>query len=152
MLDLTIEAQRCSLHAQEGRDDSGESEEPEEFFDRQLTKAIPPHFTGEWRTLAESIRSSILTSNPNVRWDAIVGQEVAAQLLQEAVVQPLKFPKLFTGVHQVSGYHSGTCVHEQTQSGRADCAGCLCALWSLFASSCVVILYSTMSHDSSCHR
>lgn len=97
MLDLTVEAQRCSLNAQEGRDDSPESEGPEEFFERQLTKAIPPHFTGEWRSLAESIRGSILTSNPNVRWDDIVGLEGASKLLQEAVVQPLKYPELFTG-------------------------------------------------------
>lgn len=93
--DLTVQAQRCSLHAQEELDcpDS----DPDDFFDRQVTKDIPPHLVGEWRALAESIRASILTKNPDVRWDAIVGLASAKQLLKEAVVQPVKYPDLFVG-------------------------------------------------------
>lgn len=92
-----MQAQRCSLHAQEDQDSP--DSDPNDFFDRQVTKDIPPHLTGEWRSLAESIRASILTRNPDVRWDAIVGLPSAKQLLQEAVVQPVKYPDLFTGAH-----------------------------------------------------
>jgi katanin p60 ATPase-containing subunit A1 len=60
-------------------------------------QGIPSHFSGEMRALAESIRSSILTANPDVRWDSIVGLEEAARLLKEAVIQPIKYPELFTG-------------------------------------------------------
>eukprot|EP00892_Ulva_mutabilis_P006318 jgi/Ulvmu1/4058/UM019_0035.1 len=94
--DLTLKIQRCSLHAQEEQD-SPESD-PDEFFDRQVTKDIPAHLLGEWRSLAESIRASILTRNPDVRWDTIVGLLGAKCLLQEAVVQPVKYPNLFTGI------------------------------------------------------
>jgi SpoVK/Ycf46/Vps4 family AAA+-type ATPase len=60
-------------------------------------QGIPSHFSSEMRALAESIRSSILTANPDVRWDSIVGLEEAARLLKEAVIQPIKYPELFTG-------------------------------------------------------
>lgn len=149
-----MDAQRCSLHALEAND-SPNSSDPEDFFDRQVSKvrnpsvalalsraasqqmwksdpnacmvlqnfehfcvlirmrtnslsldivatpiwfqAIPAHFVGELRTLAESIRGSILTANPDVRWDSIVGLGEAAKLLKEAVIQPIKYPELFTG-------------------------------------------------------
>lgn len=95
--DLTVQAQRCSLHVQEEQDSP--DSDPDDFFDRQVTKDIPPHLVGEWRALAESIRASILTKNPDVRWDAIVGLTSAKQLLKEAVVQPVKYPDLFTGAY-----------------------------------------------------
>lgn len=68
-------------------------------------QAIPTHFSGELRTLAESIRGSILTANPDVRWDSIIGLEEAAKLLKEAVIQPLKYPELFTGTHSPAPFN-----------------------------------------------
>lgn len=73
-------------------------------------QAIPTHFSGELRTLAESIRGSILTANPDVRWDSIIGLEEAAKLLKEAVIQPIKYPELFTGTHP-SRFHQSRRVH-----------------------------------------
>lgn len=96
--DLTVQAQRCSLNAIE--DQESPESDPEEFFDRQVTKDIPAHFAGEWRALAESIRLSILTRNPDVRWDNVTGLTRAKRLLIEAVVQPVKYPDLFTGAYQ----------------------------------------------------
>ena len=34
-----------------------------------------------------------------MRWDSIVGLREAAKLLKEAVIQPIKYPDLFTGTH-----------------------------------------------------
>ncbi|CAF92833.1 unnamed protein product, partial [Tetraodon nigroviridis] len=40
----------------------------------------------------------IHTDNPSVRWDDIIGLEDAKQLVKEAVVYPIKYPQLFTGL------------------------------------------------------
>lgn len=35
---------------------------------------------------------------PNVRWNDVAGLEVAKEALKEAVILPIKFPHLFTGM------------------------------------------------------
>ncbi|XP_059395181.1 katanin p60 ATPase-containing subunit A-like 2 isoform X1 [Carassius carassius] len=40
----------------------------------------------------------IYLHNPNVRWDDIIGLEAAKRLVKEAVVYPIKYPQLFTGI------------------------------------------------------
>lgn len=35
---------------------------------------------------------------PNVSWDDIAGLEGAKEALKEAVILPIKFPQLFTGL------------------------------------------------------
>ncbi|XP_067886222.1 katanin p60 ATPase-containing subunit A-like 2 isoform X2 [Heterodontus francisci] len=42
--------------------------------------------------------SDIYLHNPNVRWDDIIGLEPAKRLVKEAVVYPIKYPQLFTGI------------------------------------------------------
>eukprot|EP00199_Chlamydomonas_sp_CCMP681_P000919 CAMPEP_0119105734 /NCGR_PEP_ID=MMETSP1180-20130426/3625_1 /TAXON_ID=3052 ORGANISM="Chlamydomonas cf sp, Strain CCMP681" /NCGR_SAMPLE_ID=MMETSP1180 /ASSEMBLY_ACC=CAM_ASM_000741 /LENGTH=531 /DNA_ID=CAMNT_0007090871 /DNA_START=71 /DNA_END=1666 /DNA_ORIENTATION=- len=65
----------------------------------QPAKPLPVHlYSGELRTLAESISRDIFTDNPGVRWTDISGLAEAKRLLQEAVVQPIKYPHLFTGL------------------------------------------------------
>lgn len=49
------------------------------------------------RELGAAITRDIFTDNPSVRWDDISGLEQAKKLLKEAVVQPIKYPELFTG-------------------------------------------------------
>eukprot|EP00929_Paragymnodinium_shiwhaense_P016271 TRINITY_DN124537_c0_g1_i1.p1 TRINITY_DN124537_c0_g1~~TRINITY_DN124537_c0_g1_i1.p1 ORF type:complete len:590 (+),score=152.90 TRINITY_DN124537_c0_g1_i1:83-1852(+) len=70
-----------------------------EFYDNQVVKALP-YYGGdkEYRDLAITISRDILTKNPGVPWDTIVGLENAKALLKEAVVMPLKYPQLFTGL------------------------------------------------------
>ena len=36
--------------------------------------------------------------NPNVKWDDIIGLESAKRTIKEAVVYPIKYPLLFTGI------------------------------------------------------
>ena len=52
---------------------------------------------GELRELGAAITRDIFTDNPSVRWEDISGLEAAKKLLKEAVVQPIKYPELFTG-------------------------------------------------------
>ncbi|XP_028829883.1 katanin p60 ATPase-containing subunit A-like 2 isoform X2 [Denticeps clupeoides] len=52
----------------------------------------------EMRDLATVISQDIYLHNPNVRWDDIIGLEAAKRLVKEAVVYPIKYPQLFTGI------------------------------------------------------
>ncbi|XP_078742121.1 katanin p60 ATPase-containing subunit A-like 2 isoform X2 [Lampetra fluviatilis] len=54
--------------------------------------------TGEMRELASIISRDIYLQNPNVRWDDIIGLDAAKRLVKEAVVYPIKYPQLFTGI------------------------------------------------------
>ncbi|XP_051785758.1 katanin p60 ATPase-containing subunit A-like 2 isoform X2 [Erpetoichthys calabaricus] len=52
----------------------------------------------EMRELAAVISRDIYLHNPNVRWDDIIGLDAAKRLVKEAVVYPIKYPQLFTGI------------------------------------------------------
>ncbi|XP_028396894.1 katanin p60 ATPase-containing subunit A-like 2 [Dendronephthya gigantea] len=54
--------------------------------------------TGEWRELAAVVSRDIYLDNPDVGWHDIVGLESAKRLVKEAVVYPIKYPQLFTGI------------------------------------------------------
>ncbi|XP_071322476.1 katanin p60 ATPase-containing subunit A-like 2 isoform X3 [Trachinotus anak] len=54
--------------------------------------------SGEMRELAAIISRDIYLHSPNVRWEDIVGLEDAKRLVKEAVVYPIKYPQLFTGI------------------------------------------------------
>ncbi|GFS23494.1 vacuolar protein sorting-associated protein 4A [Elysia marginata] len=41
----------------------------------------------------------IVIESPNVKWDDVAGLDRAKESLKEAVILPVKFPHLFTGVH-----------------------------------------------------
>lgn len=68
-------------------------------FDNQIIRALPNFGADkEYRDLAIGISRDILTRNPGIKWDTIVGLGHAKALLKEAVVMPLKYPQLFTGL------------------------------------------------------
>ncbi|XP_046716634.1 katanin p60 ATPase-containing subunit A-like 2 isoform X2 [Silurus meridionalis] len=52
----------------------------------------------EMKELAAVISRDIYLHNPNVHWDDIIGLEAAKRLVKEAVVYPIKYPQLFTGI------------------------------------------------------
>ncbi|XP_038590092.1 katanin p60 ATPase-containing subunit A-like 2 [Micropterus salmoides] len=54
--------------------------------------------SGEMRQLAAIISRDIYLHSPNVRWEDIIGLEDAKRLVKEAVVYPIKYPQLFTGI------------------------------------------------------
>jgi vacuolar protein-sorting-associated protein 4 len=49
---------------------------------------------------------AIVMETPNVKWDDVAGLESAKESLKEAVILPIKFPHLFTGIvtvlHRIS--------------------------------------------------
>ncbi|KAF9466945.1 AAA-domain-containing protein [Collybia nuda] len=54
----------------------------------------------ETTKLRAGLLDAILTEAPNVKWDDIAGLEGAKASLKEAVILPLKFPGLFTGMRK----------------------------------------------------
>ncbi|XP_049908415.1 katanin p60 ATPase-containing subunit A-like 2 isoform X2 [Epinephelus moara] len=54
--------------------------------------------SGEMKELAAVISRDIYLQSPNVRWEDIIGLEDAKRLVKEAVVYPIKYPQLFTGI------------------------------------------------------
>nr|CAB3257948.1 katanin p60 ATPase-containing subunit A-like 2 [Phallusia mammillata] len=55
-------------------------------------------FNHEMRELATVISRDIYLQDPNVKWSDIVGLDHAKCLVKEAVVYPIKYPQLFTGI------------------------------------------------------
>lgn len=51
----------------------------------------------ETQKLQGALAQAIVQEKPNVRWDDIAGLEGAKEALKEAVILPIRFPKLFTG-------------------------------------------------------
>lgn len=41
---------------------------------------------------------AIVMEKPNIKWDDVAGLEGAKEALKEAVILPIKFPHLFTGI------------------------------------------------------
>lgn len=55
-------------------------------------------YSSEWRELAQVISRDIYLQCPNVRWSDIIGLDSAKSLVKEAVVYPIRYPQLFTGI------------------------------------------------------
>ncbi|GFR44570.1 hypothetical protein Agub_g5843 [Astrephomene gubernaculifera] len=72
--------------------------DPEGFFERRVLKPLPAHLQGELRDLGAALSRDIFTESPHVRWEDIAGLEGAKRLIKEAVVLPLRYPQLFTGL------------------------------------------------------
>lgn len=68
-------------------------------MNQRLLKPLPS-FGGdmELRALGETIQRDILQTSPDVSWDDVIELEEAKRLLKEAVVMPIKYPQLFTGL------------------------------------------------------
>ncbi|XP_063151916.1 katanin p60 ATPase-containing subunit A-like 2 isoform X2 [Candoia aspera] len=54
--------------------------------------------TAEMRELATVVSKDIYLHNPNVKWNDIIGLDAAKRLVKEAVVYPIRYPQLFTGI------------------------------------------------------
>uniref|UniRef100_A0A8C4NA42 Katanin p60 subunit A-like 2 n=1 Tax=Eptatretus burgeri TaxID=7764 RepID=A0A8C4NA42_EPTBU len=57
-----------------------------------------PGMAGEMQELASVIVKDIYLQNPSVCWDDIIGLSTAKRLVKEAVIYPIKYPQLFTGI------------------------------------------------------
>ncbi|XP_006144495.1 katanin p60 ATPase-containing subunit A-like 2 isoform X4 [Tupaia chinensis] len=52
----------------------------------------------EMRELAAVVSRDIYLHNPNIKWNDIIGLDAAKRLVKEAVVYPIRYPQLFTGI------------------------------------------------------
>ncbi|VTJ59668.1 Hypothetical predicted protein, partial [Marmota monax] len=55
-------------------------------------------FIGMNSEMRELAAVDIYLHNPNIKWDDIIGLDAAKQLVKEAVVYPIRYPQLFTGI------------------------------------------------------
>nr|KAJ3421648.1 Katanin p60 ATPase-containing subunit A-like 2 [Polyrhizophydium stewartii] len=78
------------------------SEASESLYESRLLKPMPDYANAEFRELASIITRDIFQQNPNVKWGDIAGLQSSKQLIKEAIVFPIKFPRcnavLFTGI------------------------------------------------------
>jgi len=74
-----------------------EVESHQEFYENRLLRPLP-EYTGDLKELASTIYRDICQANPNVHFSDIIGLAEAKRLLKEAVLMPLKYPYLFTGL------------------------------------------------------
>lgn len=44
------------------------------------------------------VTGAIVMERPNIKWSDVAGLEAAKEALKEAVILPIKFPQLFTGM------------------------------------------------------
>uniref|UniRef100_A0A5K3FND5 Katanin p60 ATPase-containing subunit A-like 2 n=1 Tax=Mesocestoides corti TaxID=53468 RepID=A0A5K3FND5_MESCO len=70
------------------------------LFQERILKPLGAYagYSAEWRELAQTISRDIFLQNPNVRWEDIVGLDTAKRLVKEAVVYPISYPELFSGI------------------------------------------------------
>ncbi|XP_065601342.1 katanin p60 ATPase-containing subunit A-like 2 [Cyrtonyx montezumae] len=59
---------------------------------------VSPNGTGLSNLNWDPDPSDIYLHNPNVKWDDIIGLDAAKRLVKEAVVYPIRYPQLFTGI------------------------------------------------------
>lgn len=74
-----------------------EVESHDEFYENRLLKPLPD-YPAEYKDLAISVHRDICMANPGVNFKDIIGLNEAKRLLKEAVLMPMKYPHLFTGL------------------------------------------------------
>ena len=76
-----------------------EVDQVEEFFENRIIKPLPDYsWNPELKELALTIQREIINENPNIRFHDIIGLDDAKRLMKEAVLMPMKYPHLFTGI------------------------------------------------------
>ena len=91
---LSLEGKNIEVSKEEEKDET-----PEEFFENRVLPPLPEFaMNAEMKDLALSIQREIINSNPGVSFKDIIGLDQAKRLMKEAVMLPLKYPQLFTGL------------------------------------------------------
>lgn len=52
----------------------------------------------ESKKFKDQLGGAIVMEKPNIKWSDVAGLEAAKEALKEAVILPIKFPHLFTGL------------------------------------------------------
>lgn len=56
------------------------------------------NYTQEWKEMAEQIVKEIVTKNLGVTWNDCIGMKNSIEVLKEAVIYPIRYPQIFTGL------------------------------------------------------
>lgn len=97
--DSDVTSQRKRAHASTPVGSGGDSDPDFPAFQgRAGLRPLPRFETSELNDLAQTIFRDILDQNPSVAWNDIAELKGAKQLLQEAIVLPIKYPQLFQGI------------------------------------------------------
>jgi katanin p60 ATPase-containing subunit A1 len=121
--------------------DGSEPHNPDTYYEDRLLKPLHPLFGGDSgsRELANLITRDIISANPGVTWDDIAELHECKRLLKEAVVMPLKYPQLFTGL--LSGWNGvllyGPPGTGKTMLAKAVATQCRTTFFNISASSMV---------------
>lgn len=57
----------------------------------------------DWKEMTEIIMTEVIKKDLCVKWDDVVGQDSAKQIIQESVIFPTKYPQLFNRVQPWKG-------------------------------------------------
>ncbi|XP_034489550.1 katanin p60 ATPase-containing subunit A-like 2 [Drosophila innubila] len=78
----------------------------------------------EWQSLAELVKTSILSEDIKLRWTDVCGNQCAIELVKEAVLTPIEYPQLFA--HGLKPWRS-LLLHGPPGSGKTFLAKALYA-------------------------
>eukprot|EP00033_Pygsuia_biforma_P002519 GCRY01002790.1.p1 GENE.GCRY01002790.1~~GCRY01002790.1.p1 ORF type:complete len:562 (-),score=164.23 GCRY01002790.1:42-1727(-) len=94
--ELTPATRHAKLGLSQPEDESGVADS----FRERVIKPLPPEYAhnAELREFAQTITRDIFMRNLNVSWSEIAGLAEAKKILKEAVVMPIKYPQLFSGL------------------------------------------------------
>jgi katanin p60 ATPase-containing subunit A1 len=95
----TVAANSAAAAAERAAAEKQRSNQDFDFHVNRLLKPLPMYAdNAEFREMASMITRDIYQENPNVHWSDIAELEEPKQLLQEAIVLPVKYPQLFSGL------------------------------------------------------
>lgn len=106
-----------------------------------------PYVDEESRNLAQVITRDIYNKNPNCHWEDIIGLEVPKTILKEAVIMPVKYPQLFTGL--LSPWH-GMLLYGPPGTGKTLLAKAAATEVKLLDIKSVIRRFSTFQHQLLC--
>jgi katanin p60 ATPase-containing subunit A1 len=85
--------------------------------DERLLDPVPPQLRADFGDLTSVIARDIFSSSTGVTWSDIVGLDDCKRILREAVVMPLKFPKLFKDKRLLKPWR-GVLLHGPPGTGK----------------------------------
>ena len=93
----------CNIKKQ-GKNNSQTTNETDDKFsfndhkESILLKPLPSDLPEDLREMATLIKREIILENPNVSFKDIVGLDTAKNIIEEALLWPMKYPQFFTGL------------------------------------------------------
>ena len=103
-LELNINPFKPSNIKKQGKNNSLSTNETADKFsfndhkESILLKPLPSDLPEDLREMAALIKREIILENPNVSFKDIVGLDTAKNIIEEALLWPMKYPQFFTGL------------------------------------------------------